>query len=551
MGQCVEKITHVECGSKNLQVFQAEDETFNGYCFGCGENIKDPYGDNPPPPFKMKTKEERAEELKDITNTYETHALPSRKLRQETLAYFGIKVQVSEQDGTTPTGVFFPYGQGGGLSAYKYRSLLDKKKQFCVGVFKGCDMFGWGRAIRSGARTLYIVEGEYDAAALYQIIKDGNRGTPYANDNPAVVSVTSGASSGKRDIMRHKEEIKRIFESVVLVMDQDDPGQEAQEQMHRVFPEAKVARLPCKDANQCLLDGASKAARAAVIFRPAVPKNTRLVYGSSLAAQACQPALPGLSWPWEKLTEITRGIRRGETIYFGAGVKMGKSEFVNAIAAHLIQVHGKRVYMVKPEEAMAKSYKMLVGKIAGRIFHDPNIEFDHAAWEAAEPLVGDKAIFCDAYQFVNWEQLKADILYAVVHDGVEDVIIDPITCLTNQMGSGEANEELTGMAAEISAMAKDHNFTAYLFCHLKAPGNNGIPHERGGKVLSTQFAGSRAMMRSCNYMMGIQGNKDPALEANERNIRTLAILEDREFGNTGLIDLYWDNQTGLFNEMGM
>lgn len=255
----------------------------------------------------------------------------------------------------------------------------------------------------------------------------------------------------------------------------------------------------------------------------------------------------GLSWPWAGLTDLTRGIRRGETYYFGAGVKMGKSELVNAIAKHLIVDHGKKVFLVKPEEAMAKSYKMLVGKAAGRIFHDPKIPFDQAAWNRAEPLIGDNALLCDVYQFVSWEQLKEDIRYVVVNEGIQDVLIDPLTCLTNQMSASEANEKLVALTAEISAMAKDLDFTAYLFCHLKAP-SQGEPHERGGAVLSTQFAGSRAMMRSCNYMIGLRGNKDPELNQIERNTRYLDVLEDREFGSVGTVQLYWDHTTGLFNE---
>jgi len=116
------------------------------------------------------------------------------------------------------------------------------------------------------------------------------------------------------------------------------------------------------------------------------------------------------------------------------------------------------------------------------------------------------------------------------------------------MGASQANELLVSMTAELSAMAKDLDFTAYIFCHLKAP-TQGEPHERGGSVLSTQFAGSRAMMRSCNYMIGLEGNKDPELTPDERNLRQLVVLEDREFGNTGIVKLYWDRKTGLFNEV--
>ena len=227
---------------------------------------------------------------------------------------------------------------------------------------------------------------------------------------------------------------------------------------------------------------------------------------------------------------------------------MGKSEVVNALAAHLITEHNVPVLLVKPEEAMAKTYQMLLGKVVGRIFHDPKIEFDEEAFERANALVGDKALIVDSYQFVNWETLKGDIRYAVEVEGVKDVIIDPITCFTNQMGSAEANEFLVTMAAEISAMAKDLDFTAYLFCHLKAPAT-GPTHERGGHVLSSQFAGSRAMMRSCNYMIGMEGNKDPELDPDERNVRTLVLLEDREFGTTERVPLYWDRSTGLFSEL--
>ena len=75
----------------------------------------------------------------------------------------------------------------------------------------------------------------------------------------------------------------------------------------------------------------------------------------------------------------------------------------------------------------------------------PDIEFDEEAYDKWEPLIGDKAIILDSYQFVDWDTLKGDIKYAVVTDGVKDIIIDPITALTNQASASEANEMLTGI----------------------------------------------------------------------------------------------------------
>lgn len=550
MSECVEKLPH-ECGtSDGLQVFQDSEGEFNGYCFSCGTYVPDPYEGEQKPVFKPKTSEEKRAQVQSI-KSYPIKGLPSRRLEEETLKYFGVHVAVSEQDGETPVGVFFPYGTGTELAGFKFRDLIDKKRQWIIGTNKGANMFGWGRAIRSGSKVLYITEGEFDAMALYQILKDGDRGTVWEGRDPAVISVKNGAGGAVKDFMQAQPEIRKHFQDIVLVFDNDEAGRGASEAVARVASDVKVATLPAKDANECLIQGASKAARASVLFRSVVPKNTRLVYGSSLREQAHTPAVMGLSTPWPRLTELTRGIRRGETWYFGAGVKMGKSEIVNALAEHLITEHKQKVFLCKPEEQMAKSYKMLVGKAAGRIFHDPNIPFDEEAWAEYEPLIGDNAIFCDAYQFVGWDALKEDIRYAVVQDGVSDVMIDPITCLTNQMSSADANEALTSMTAELSAMAIDHNFTAYMFCHLKAPGQGQAPHERGGPVLSTQFAGSRAMMRTCNYMIGMRGNKDPELPLEERNMRYIELLEDREFGASGIVPLYWDHHTGLFNEAGI
>lgn len=55
---------------------------------------------------------------------------------------------------------------------------------------------------------------------------------------------------------------------------------------------------------------------------------------------------------------------------------------------------------------------------------------------------------------------------------------------------------------------------------------------------------------SCNYMIGFEGNKDPDLPDEERNIRKLVILEDREFGCSEAVTLYWDKNTGVFSQIG-
>ena len=549
-GKCVEKLPH-SCGSRRgLQVFQKEDGSYDGFCFSCGTAVPDPYKDKPEgykPAYNPKTDEEIQEEIDEVKE-FQTVALKDRGLSKESLEHFGIKIGLSEVDGVTPTSHFYPYYKGDELKGFKCR-VIEGKKFFSIGSVKDVDLFGWHQAVLSGGKKLFVTEGEMDAVALYQIFRAVNKGTKYESNIPAIVSLAHGSGSAVKELLKHREMIFMHFKEIVLVFDQDKPGEEAVEAVLKVFPEGvSVAHLPRKDANQCLLEGVSKAAYNAVAFNSVKPKNTRLVLADSLFEEAKIAPTIGAPWPWEAVTKKTRGIRLGETIYIGAAQKMGKSEIVNTLAAHFIKELGWPVLLAKPEESNKKSVKLVAGKIVGKIFHDPNVEFDEESYDEACDLMRNKLFLINLYQHLGWETLKADIRAAAM-EGCKAIFIDPITNLTNGMSAADANTRLQEIAQELSAMALDLNVVIFIFCHLRNP-DSGPPHERGGEVLSSQFAGSRAMARSCNLMFGLEGNRDPHLNPEERNVRTLVLLEDREFGEVGRFKLYWDRATSLFNEIG-
>lgn len=546
---CIEKLPH-SCGSSDaLQVFQA-DRTgqYTGYCFACDTFVPNPYEgkENEPRRVKpVKTEEQIKQELVDISQL-KTFALEDRKLTKEALEYFGVKVGVSEKDGSTPVLHYYPYYIKGELVAYKAR-LVVNKQFWVVGNIKEAELFGWKEALQTGAKTLYITEGELDAVALFQALKNKNKGTEYEKFHPAVISLINGAGSAKRDIGKYIPIISRNFKEVVLVFDQDEQGRKAVEDVIQIIPHSKSVELPAKDANECLIKGYEIALCNAVMFKRAKPKNTRVLCGSDLIAEARQETHMGLSWPWEGLTKLTRGMRFGETLYLGAGVKMGKSTMVSTLIAHLITEHKLKVFVVQPEEIPSKTFKLVVGKVAKRVFTDPEIPFDYNAFDEIAPKVGENLRILDLYQSLDWNTLRVDITTAV-EEGCKAVFIDPITNLTNGIDPSQANTVLQEFAQELAYLAKDLNILIFLFCHLKAP-ESGPPHERGGKVFSSQFAGSRAMMRSCHTMLGLEGNKDPDLPEEERNTRRLVVLEDRTFGATGYINLFFDTNTGLYHEI--
>lgn len=549
MSTCIEKVECPHCGKHAFQIFQNEDGKYSAYCFACSHYDHDPYKDKPEgykPVAIRKSKEQIAEEIAEIEE-YQFLALPDRKLKKEYLEYYGIRIGVSQEDGVTPISHHYPYyNKDGELVAYKNR-IIEGKRMWSTGDQKGDDLFGWQQAVRGDGKKLFITEGEVDCVSLFQILKEANKNTQYADRNPPVVSLPHGAGHAARALAANAALIKKHFDEVVLVFDMDEPGKAAAKACLQILPNALVAELPCKDVNEGLMEGRSRAVHAACVFKADKPKNTRLVAGMSLHDQAKVPPQWGFRWPWQGINDLTRGIRLGETIYIGAGQKQGKSEVVNSLAAYFMQEFGWKVFMAKPEEANVKTYKLIAGKIVGKKFHDPKVEFDEAAFDRAGEIIGDKLYMLNLYQHVDWDTLKMDIREAAA-TGCKAFFIDPITNLTNGMESGAANVKLQEVAQEASALALDLGIVIFLFCHLKNP-EGGPPHERGGKVLSSQFAGSRAMARSCNLMIGLEGNRDPELTPEERNMRKLVVLENRETGEVGEFNMYWNPVTTLFHEV--
>ena len=572
MGHCIEKIKYNLNGEEvTVQVFENEDGTVSGYCFSRGVYIRHPYGEprnsSEIPRPKHKSPEEIQAEIAEVGG-YQVLPLDNRKLSAEALDEFNVKVAVSEFDGVTPESIYYPYYRNGKLVGYKVKIIPQAGQDkiiYSIGDLKEVDFFGWNLAKVSNSKRIIITEGEDDAISLRRIL-DRYTKPEFKDSVPAVVSLPHGAAAAAKDIGRFKEALSR-FKEVVLCFDDDEAGHKAVEAAMMSYPSALNATLPCKDANECLIKGHAKAAFNAVMFNAIKPKNTHLIFSENIHIEAREVAKFGdLTWPWEHLNETTRGIRYGETIYIGAGVKMGKGEVRNAIAAHFITKHGAKVFVVSPEESNKKTYKLIAGKIVGKKFHDPEVEFDAEAYDKAGAILKDKLAMVNLYQHLGWETLKADIISAV-NWGAKAIFIDPITNLTNGIDSGEANTKLQEIAQDLAAMALDYNIVVFLFCHLKAPDGNiakekreklyrdgktiglgNCPHELGGDVVSAQFAGSRAMMRSCNMMLGLEGNKDNELPLETKNMRHLVLLEDREFGETGRFPLYWNPETTQFIE---
>lgn len=496
---------------------------------------------NPKSTFRRGSGSKVEEETLEDVNQYPYRAIPERGIDLKTAEHFGIRTKISGKDGLTAEAHYFPYYLDGKLVGYKKRDLTIPKQQsghFSVIGFQSvaCELFGYHAANKSSKQKIFITEGEYDAAVLWQCLRENYKANDGTSRKPnfTVVSISNGTANAVQNLAQ-KANYKVInkFEEVVVAFDADKAteaekakgimkGKDATAAVYSVIPQMKVVDIP-EDLDPC--DMYNKGLATQLYWAAMKPKDY-VPEGFSTYAQfrdkAHQVPTLGREWPWESMTKKTLGRREGEGVFVGAGVKMGKSEFLNQCVEFDIQPdefgNRQKAAVFKFEEENDITCKKVAGKIyhkdfvnaekvmilqedgsykdiwGNEVFEGQRGYFKQEELIAATDDVGDNLIYFNNYGRAVWDEVKGAIRHAVLVEGCKSVYIDPITRLVQGMSASEANTELERFSDELSKLAKDLGFWYCCFCHLNAP-QNGKPHEFGGQVQSAQFAGSRAMMR--------------------------------------------------------
>ena len=459
----------------------------------------------------------------------------NRKVREE----YGVRTSIG------PTGElerhFYPVTKEGILQTYKFREIRDKKfGRLRSGVGSDTDLFGM-MALKGTPRQVLITEGEEDAMAAHQMLKRSAH-------NLACLSLPDGAGSALTSVRGNLQWLQKADE-VYFCPDRDEVGQKMVEKIATLLPNLRILKdLTEKDAN-AMLESHKEADFVNSFLRAKKYQPQFLVeIDEDLIVASLKPPEWGRAWPWPTLHSKTYGMRDGEGIYVGAGVKIGKSEFINELLLSRILAKDTDVpACIKFEEQPVMTMKKLAGKIDGTFYHNPSLPFNAKAMEATMRSLKGRAFFYKAFGSATWDDVANYIRY-VAANGSKTIIIDPVTKLTNHLSSSDTETELRRISNELACMAHDLGFFYVVTCHLKAPPMQKTPHERGGRVESNQFRGSRAMMENCYMMLGIERNKDPDLTEDERNTTSFVLLEDRTFGTTARFPVFYSIKDGSYLE---
>ncbi|MER8505675.1 toprim domain-containing protein [Mesorhizobium sp. M0894] len=394
------------------------------------------------------------------------------------------------------------------------------------------DMCLYGQWLwRDGGKRVVIVEGELDAISLSQM--QGHKWP--------VVSIPNGCDGAAKALRKNLQWLEQ-FEEIVLMFDQDEPGQKATDEC-KLIPftpgKLKIATLPLKDANEMLMAGRVKetidALWGAKVYRP-----DGLVGVSDIMGDLLKPVEYGLPWCLEELTKLTYGRRDGEVYGFGAGTGIGKTDFLMQQIAFDITELKQHVGAIFLEQKPVETAKRVAGKLAGKMFHVPDAGWTPEELTRAATELDGKLFFYDSFGQTDWELVKGHIRYMAVSLGIKLIYVDHLTAMAD---TGDEKGTLEQIMKEMAGLAMELGIIIHFVSHLSTP--DGKPHEEGGRVMIRHFKGSRAIGFWSYFMFGLerdQQNEDPIIATTT----IFRILKDRYTGRaTGkTIMLGFKQETG-------
>ena len=502
---------HTNCPKcDSSDAFSYKDGDDFGYCFSCCKSspinptyIKEDYS------YDMHT----IPEIQD----YDTRGFQERGITKVVASHFGVKVSYAE-DGTIASH-FYPYTKKGSIVAYKERKL---PKQFVIhGDFKDTELFGQNMA--QGSRTLVITEGELDAMAVSQ--------AQYTKYNKFFPVVAMPSASAVNLILEQREWI-RGFESVILMLDNDEVGQQATQKCAKIigFDKVKVASLPEKDPCEVLIKHGSdmlmKCLFDAKEFSP-----VGVLRGDSIWDHFKQ-LQNTISLPYPKclggLNTKLKGIRLGEITLFTSGTGSGKSTVIKEIVLEILKETPDMVGMVSLEESIGDTAQKFIGMALDKANLDEISEEDK--YKGFQQVFGDERLVLLDHQGSVSDESLVDKIEHLALMGCKYLILDHITIAVSEGAKGKTgNEAVDSIMSDLLKITKKHNIWLGIISHLR---KGEKPFEEGNLPTIDDIKGSGSIKQISFDIVAFARNMIAASD-DERNTIRLRVLKSRHTGQTG------------------
>lgn len=529
-----------DCGSKdNLAVY-----TDGTYCFGCkvpsktsehGEEIID---------VSTEPKRDYNFMLKEIAGL-SSSSLDSRKINKDIAERYGVKIEYDQSTGL-PIKYYFPYRKGNEIVGYKVRSVLEKDF-YAVGSTSGTELFGQ-HLVGEGGKLLIITEGEMDALAAYQMLKDCGK-------NYKVVSIPNGSSSAAAAI-KNNIEFLEDFETIMINFDSDKAGQEATKDVVDIFSpgKVKIMTLPEKDANDMILNNHKsveylRAIQAAQTYRP--DGIVQLADAWDLMWES--NSQESIKYPWEGLNEKLYGMRKREIITLTSGSGMGKSAVTRELTHHLLKNTEDNIGVLALEESVSRTAWGVVSVEANLPLSIREERFgvskeDIRKW--FNSTIGTGRIFTlDHFGSTSENTLLSRVRYMIKSLDCKWVILDHLSIVVSAMeDGGDERKTIDSIMTRLRQLVEETGAGLILVSHLRrASGDKG--HEQGHEVSLSHLRGSQSIAQLSDAVIALERDQQ-ADDDKLANLTKVRVLKNRYAGLTGLAcSLYYDKNTGRLTEI--
>lgn len=515
-----EFLYHAPCSNCGSSDGNAIYSNGTAYCFACDTWSKEEQD-------QLHKAVRRASTMSKELLHGEYQGLAKRRISQSTCSRYGYTVGTDINGNIVQIANYYDVESNRVAQKLRYK---DKTFKF-IGEPKKALMFGQ-QLFKGGGQKLTICEGELDALSVSEAL-----GTY------PIVSIKNGAQSAKKEILANSEWINS-FKEIYLWFDNDEQGNKAIEECIPLLPAGKVKIIKhpeCKDANEVLVT-TGKAGVVQTFYNAQDYKPDGFVSPDDLLEEAMKPIEVGLPWLYPKLTDISYGRRYGEIVTVGAGVAIGKTDFVTQqIAFDIEQGHKVATFML--EQGKVETLLRVCGKMDGVHYHLPDSDYSKDDLKKSIQGLNNNIYIYDNFGRIDWQTIKNKIRSANVSYGIKLFYIDNLTALNAH--AEDERRHLDALMEEIASLAKELNIWILLVSHLNPP-KKGPSHEAGGRVEQGMFTGSRAIMRWSYFMLGIERNT-LAATPEERQKGLVRVIKDRFSGKaTGkTVGFVYDIDTGI------
>ncbi len=394
----------------------------------------------------------------------------------------------------------------------------------------------------AGGKFLTITEGEEDAEAAYQMLKEAS-----PNFDPAVVSITGGAASAEKECKRNWEYINS-FENIILAFDGDEPGKKAAEKVAKLFdfkpkimlfPNAKKNKQTdaweFKDSNDYLKAGKQKDfIRLWWSAEKFTPKGV-LTFKSLWDAMTRKDENITVSYPWSGLNKMLHGMTTGHFVVVKAPPKVGKTSFLKELAYHIHSTSEHNVALIFLENTKKEIGMGLCALHMNRVIKPWDVPEDITELQKAHQHLSEseRILIFDPEDDRTVDNIITKIMYFVKAHDCRFVLLDHITMLSYQSEDENERKFLDKLCADLKELTTSLDICLIAVTHVNDDGKT---------------RGSRASVQLCESLLALHRDKtnpDPIISNT-----TEVIVEENRWGECGLASkLFYDVETGRMTEL--